>query len=277
MAFFTAHGGRGNEGTVQIDGMNVGAAFNGGGVSEFGYDTANAAEVQVTVVGGLGEVDRGGPAFNMVPKTGGNTFSGSAFSSYAGEWSQASNLDAELIAFGITEVPAIIKNWDTSFALGGPIARDRLWFYGSLRTFGSYTDVAGQYGNENAGNPNAWSYVEDRSLKVRNANDKKIAAIRLTGQLTPRNKLGFYFDYQKQLHRLVVLEGRRAVPRARRRLDRAQRRFQHRVARVGQRLGRPREDRPGQSWTSPVTNKLLLEAGLSSLNSRWGGQAPAER
>ena len=43
MTFFTAHGGRGNEGTVQIDGMNVGAAFNGGGVSEFGYDTANAA------------------------------------------------------------------------------------------------------------------------------------------------------------------------------------------------------------------------------------------
>ena len=147
MTFFTAHGGRGNEGTVQIDGMNVGAAFNGGGVSEFGYNTANAAEVQVTVVGGLGEVDRGGPAFNMIPKTGGNTFSGSAFSSYAGEWSQASNLDAELIAFGITEVPAIIKNWDTSFALGGPIAKDRLWFYGSLRTFGSYTDVAGMYGN----------------------------------------------------------------------------------------------------------------------------------
>ncbi len=26
------------------------------------------------------------------------------------------------------------------------------------------------------------------------------------------------------------------------------------------------------SWTSPVTNKLLLEAGLSSLNSRWGGR-----
>jgi len=79
MTFFTAHGGRGNEGTVQIDGMNVGASFNGGGVSEFGYNTSNAAEVQVTVVGGLGDIDRGGPAFNMIPKTGGNMFSGSAF------------------------------------------------------------------------------------------------------------------------------------------------------------------------------------------------------
>jgi hypothetical protein len=42
MNFFTARGGRGNEGTIQIDGMNVGSAFNGGGVAGFGYDTVNA-------------------------------------------------------------------------------------------------------------------------------------------------------------------------------------------------------------------------------------------
>ncbi len=54
MNFFTARGGRGNEGTVQIDGMNVGSAFNGGGVAGFGYDTANATEIQVTIAGGLG-------------------------------------------------------------------------------------------------------------------------------------------------------------------------------------------------------------------------------
>ena len=36
MSFFTAMGGRSNEGTVQIDGMNVGSAFNGGGGAGFG-------------------------------------------------------------------------------------------------------------------------------------------------------------------------------------------------------------------------------------------------
>ena len=40
MIFFTSRGGRSNEGTVQIDGMNVGSAFNGGGVAGYGYDTA---------------------------------------------------------------------------------------------------------------------------------------------------------------------------------------------------------------------------------------------
>ena len=37
--FFTSRGGRGNEGTVQVDGMNVGSAFGGGGVSSFAYDS----------------------------------------------------------------------------------------------------------------------------------------------------------------------------------------------------------------------------------------------
>ena len=59
---------------------------------------SNAAEVQVTIAGGLAEVDRGGPAFNMIPKTGGNTFSGCYFGSFAGEWSQGSNIDDELRA-----------------------------------------------------------------------------------------------------------------------------------------------------------------------------------
>ena len=68
--FFTSRGGRSSEGNIQIDGMNVGSSVGGGGVSGYQYDMSNASEVQVTIAGGLAEVDRGGPAFNMVPKTG---------------------------------------------------------------------------------------------------------------------------------------------------------------------------------------------------------------
>ena len=272
MTFFTAHGGRGNEGTVQIDGMNVGASFNGGGVSEFGYNTSNAAEVQVTVVGGLGDIDRGGPAFNMIPKTGGNMFSGSAFASYAGDWSQGNNIDEQLAVF-IPEVPGLIKNWDTSFSLGGPITRDRLWFFGSLRSFGNASKVPGMYGNLNAGDPTKWTYVEDRGLEVRNANDKKSATIRLTGQVTPRNKLGMYFDYQKNCTGSSYTKDG----------EQCRQRGDDWVAlNGGFNSGSPesgnvwddREKIVQASWSSPVTNRLLFEAGLSSLNSRWGGQAP---
>ena len=197
MIFFTSRGGRSNEGTVQIDGMNVGSAFNGGGVGGYGYDTSGAQEVQLTVAGGLGEADRGGPAFNLVPKTGGNTFAGTYFGNIAGKWSQGDNVDDELRSFGIPTAAALIRSWDTSFALGGPIKRDRIWFYGTARTFGAYTDIAGRFANANAGNPTRWDYVSDPSITQRSVQSRKIGGGRVTGQVTPKNKVSAYFDYQK--------------------------------------------------------------------------------
>ena len=91
--FFTARGGRSNEGAIQIEGLIVGSPFNGGGVSNYLYDMNNAAEVQVSISGGLGESDRGAPIFNIIPKTGGNMFSGNYFGSFAGQWGQSSNID----------------------------------------------------------------------------------------------------------------------------------------------------------------------------------------
>ena len=98
--FFSARGGRSTEGLIQLDGMNVGAPGNGGGVSGYLYDMSNSSEVQVAISGGLGEADRGGPAFNIIPKTGGNTFSGTGFTSYAGKWGQSSNIDDHLRSLG---------------------------------------------------------------------------------------------------------------------------------------------------------------------------------
>ena len=272
MNFFTARGGRGNEGTVQIDGMNVGSAFNGGGVAGFGYDTANAQEIQVTIAGGLGETDRGGPAFNMIPRTGGNNFSGTYFLSYAGEWAQSSNLDDELRSYGINEVPGLIQNYDTNFALGGPIKRDKLWFFGNARTFGSTSDVPGLYANGNAGNPNAFLYREDRSLKARNANPMFLAAKGHTGPLTPSKQLRVSSDYQKHCSGGAYTQG---ADQCRDRGDDwvalgAIGGFGSNSPEAGNQVWDDREKIIQATWSSPVTNRLLLEAGLSSFNSRWG-------
>ena len=275
--FFTSRGGRGNEGTIQLDGMNVGSAFNGGGVAGFGYDTANAAEVQVTVSGGFGETDRGGPQFNMIPKTGGNNFSGTFFLSTAGDWSQGDNVDDQLKSYGIPAPATIINNWDTNFSMGGPIVRDRLWFLGNVRTYGTYTEVAGLRGNLNAGNPNSWSYQQDPNLQVRAANSKKIGAIRMTGQLTPKNKLGFYYDYQKNCGGSALKQGGEQCR------DRGDDwvalgglgGFGAALAPEAGNLWDDREKIVQATWSSPATNRLLFEAGFSSFNSRWGGYAPA--
>ena len=91
---------------------------------------------------GLGEAEVGAANVNIIPKTGGNVFSGSAFFSNAGEWSQGENLDDELRSFGITDPAALIKAWDVSGAFGGPIKRDRLWFFGNVRNFGQHDVIA---------------------------------------------------------------------------------------------------------------------------------------
>src|SRR4029450_473619 len=158
--------------------MTVGSAFGGGGVSSFAYDFVNAQEVQVTVAGGMGESDRGGPAFNIIPKTGGNNYSGSAFGSTAGKWSQGSNLDDDLRRVGITEPPGLIKNWDTNFAIGGPIKRDRVWFFNNVRSYGTHQDIPGLYANANALDPSKWAYAKDQNVKARSAGARKIESTR---------------------------------------------------------------------------------------------------
>src|SRR4029079_9283626 len=195
--FFTARGGRGNEGTIQIDGMSVGSAFNGGGVAGFGYPIGESSEIQVTIAGGLGETDRGGPAFNLVPKTGGNKFSGTGFLSLAGKWSQGDNINDQLKSYGLTNPPDLIKNWDTNFALGGPILKDRIWFFNNVRSYGNHQDIPGLFANKNAGDQSKWIYERDESVSGRAAAAKMIEAIRLTSQVSQKNKVSFYLDYQK--------------------------------------------------------------------------------
>ena len=70
----------------------------------------------------LGEAEIGGPMLNIVPKTGGNNFKGTVFGTGAGEWAQGNNVDAALRGVRASpRRPALIKLWDVSFAMGGPI------------------------------------------------------------------------------------------------------------------------------------------------------------
>jgi hypothetical protein len=275
--FFTSRGGRSSEGNIQLDGMNVGSSVGGGGVSGYQYDMSNASEVQVTIAGGLAEVDRGGPAFNMIPKTGGNQFSGFYFASMAGEWAQGSNLDDELRALGFTELPALIKSWDTNFAFSGPILRNRVWFFANARTIGTYQDVPNNYANLNASDPTLWTFAPDTSVKVRNANSKRIGAARLTWQANQRDKFGFYVDYTKNC------SGSAFSP------DSGQCRSPGEgwtAAGPGIGPGVPTSapesgtiwDAPAKimqaSYSAPWSSKMLVEVGFSSFWTEWGDIRP---
>jgi hypothetical protein len=185
LTFFTARGGTPTEGRVMIDGMNVAAAFSGGGVSSLVYNTNDTSEIQVMIAGGLGENETGGPSMNLVPRSGGNRFAGQFFYNTAGDWSRSDNIDDELRSLGILQGAELRKSWDVNGSLGGPIKRDRLWFYGTVRNYGNARVIEGALGgNLYAGDPTRWDYAPDTSVaEVRNVQGRTIYSGRLTGQV----------------------------------------------------------------------------------------------
>ena len=160
MIVFGGQGGRGNEGRVQVDGLNTGASLNGGGVSGYRQDIENSAEIAMTTSGGLGDAEVGGPAMNIVPKTGGNTFAGHFFATGLGGGMQSDNFTERLIASGLRRPNHINYIYDTSVSGGGPIVKDRLWYFGLMYYRGQGNDIS-MFHNINAGDVTKWLYVAD--------------------------------------------------------------------------------------------------------------------
>jgi carboxypeptidase family protein/TonB-dependent receptor-like protein len=282
MTFFSARGGQTNEGRMTINGMTTAAAFNGGGVSSYILDTVNVDEVSVTVSGGLGESDIGAPTMNLVPKQGGNRFSGQAFINSAGDWSRGNNLDDDLRAVGIRETPGIIKSYDTSFTYSGPIKRDRLWFLGSYRRLNTATAVEGIVGNANAYNlnasdPNSWLYRRDDSITARQMQGREMFIGRATAQIGSKHRIAFSHEYQ------LRCEGSPLKVET----DGCHTRGANWVA-AGSAVTSPEAstnyfDFPYYQtqvlWTAPLTDRVLLDAGYSRLayyHAGGPGQLPPD-
>src|SRR5215510_8803191 len=128
---FQIHGGRRNEGQVLVDGMSGG--YQGMGVSGYAPEVGNAQEIVFSLSGGLGEATTGGPQLNIIGRQGGNTFQGSFFINGAGSAFVNDNLSPELKAKGLSTPLTPKKLWDINPSFGGPIKRDRLWFFATYR------------------------------------------------------------------------------------------------------------------------------------------------
>ena len=279
MVVFGGAGGRTNEGRVNIDGISVGSAFNGAGVSSYIADVGNAREVTMITSGGLGEAEGGGPSLNIIPKEGGNAVRGSFYAAGVTEGMIGSNFSEELRARGLTTPGSTRKVWDFNAGVGGPVLRDRLWFFGTLRDEGSERTVPGMFANANAGDPTKWTYVPDASRPAVNAASYRMMALRLTTQVTPRNKVALFWDEQMPCEGGAatgftgsacrtsganeVFGGSTAAPTPSASATLAPETAAYRD--FGNRHYQAR-------WTSTATNSMLLEAGMGSYRSRWGGK-----
>ncbi len=196
MQVFGGQGGRENEGRLQVDGIGTGAPVNGGGVSGYIADVVNAQEVAFTTSGGLGEAEVGGPTMTIVPKTGGNTIKGTFYAAGVNNSMVSSNYTDAFAAAGLGVPGELLKLWDFSVGVGGPIVKNRLWYFGNVRNEGIHRSVPGMYANKNAGDPTKRFYEADLTRQSRSAQAYQIQNLRLTIQATPRNKIGLFWDEQ---------------------------------------------------------------------------------
>ena len=183
------HGGSYYDNVRTMDGMMLsnfacnysctGLSSNDSSTQELNYD-----------IGALSaEVAGGGVRINIIGKDGGNSYMGNGFLSYAdGKW-QSNNLDDKLRGRGITSTDGLNKLYDTSVGFGGPLRRDKLWFWGSQKYWGTQLKRANAYW---AVDPFANIYQPNLSRQAIDDQWNESLDLRITTQMTPRNKLSVY-------------------------------------------------------------------------------------
>ena len=196
MVVFGTPGGRnGNEGRLQVDGLGVGAARNGGGVSGYNADIANAQEISFTVSAGLGEAEVSGPSLSVVPKTGGNSLRGSLFLAGVSEGMVGSNY--RTAGGGSRHAGRLLKLWDYTAGIGGPIKKDRLVSFLNLRNQDRIHPSRACLRTRTPAIRRNGPIEADTTRQSRAAGSWTVASLRLTLQATPRNKFNIYWDEQK--------------------------------------------------------------------------------
>jgi hypothetical protein len=259
---YTIHGGRAGDGRVMVDGVSVGQ--RGGsptsptdqvGVNMTMYQM-NAGLMQETVIstsGGLGEAETGGVVVNMVPREGGNTYRGSLYGTFGNDAMQGSNYDDRLRAVGLRAPNEVLKVWEATAQVGGPLMLDRLWYVVSAKHQATRNTVAGMYHNLNAGDITKWTYEPDTTRQAFNDDTLWSVALRLTWQINAKNKLNVFWDEQDRITNALGGGASTTSPEA-----------------SSMSISDPSRAF-NVTWSSPLTNRLLLEAGYGGTHLQWGG------
>ena len=218
---------------IAVDGMRVNNLCGSGQYSGFYMNDAAIEEVTYTTGAESAEMPNGGLRINSTPKDGGNTFSGTFFAYGAGSGLQGDNR-TDAMKTGSTAIPqpGIAYTWQVNPSFGGPIMRNKLWFYFTYK----YEDFKHYV---------ASSTFADGSRAYRQSQGNYSAVTRLTYAASSRDKIRFYLDRQFNGE---DFNGFNTLPTT-----------TPEASTDAYGLGWV----PQIKWTQTTTDKLLLEAGLS--------------
>ena len=231
------HGSRDTDMHLLYDGVNTqNWTQDGGGQGrQMFYNVAYVDEVVLNKSSASADAETGGVTLNVIPRDGGNQFSG--LFGFDGTTSdlQSGNVDDELRAQGLRDLPGLDYLYDLNGGVGGPIVQDKLWFYAAARRVAAWQFAAN---NQENLTPNTLFYEPDFSNQARLAKNAWDRSLRVTWQVNAKNKLNIsgLFDGTCSCWSAVT----------RNRRPEAAYSSQHAIrwTQVG--------------WTAPVTNRLLF-------------------
>ena len=136
MPYLAAHGGDTRDGMRQMDGLTMGNLSCGYSCTTLNANDAQTEELSYEIGAVSADIAVGGVRVNIIPKEGGNSFSGSTFGNFSNSGLQGDNLSQDLLDAGLRTPDVVSSIWDSSVDLGGPIVRNKLWFHGAYRNWG---------------------------------------------------------------------------------------------------------------------------------------------
>jgi hypothetical protein len=250
----SVHGSRANDQRVMVDGMSISATSGDGQLSNFIPDMTSTQEVAVSYSAGAADQAFGGVQMNLIPREGGNTFKGSFFATGVNEKFQSNNYTQALQTAGLRTPNSLKVVYDVNPGAGGPIVRDKLWFYSAARWQTTQSYLAGLWENKNAGDPTRWDYDPDLSRRAVQPLVQKSGNTRLTWQITPKNKIAGFYERQ---HRVWEFMSPTIAPESATKYD-----F-------------PENEFITGSYTATLTNKWLIDAKVSDIIQGWKDRYPS--
>jgi hypothetical protein len=236
-----AHGSAFMDGVSMIDGLRIGNMYLSSNLTNMSLSPLLFNEVNISLSGQMAETGTNGVIMNAVPQAGGNRFSGSALVNGSGPSLQGDNVTADLNARGLSGASTTLKKlYDLNGAVGGPIKRDKLWFYFTSRYFTNEYYLASRFypvdataiarANDSGRQAYAGTYTYDNNGRV-------------TWAISDKQKISGWYAYQYKVDPHWLQQLFNASPEA------------IRITTWNTQLSTTK-------WTYTATNRLLFEAGV---------------
>ncbi|MGE3704896.1 MAG: carboxypeptidase regulatory-like domain-containing protein [Vicinamibacterales bacterium] len=235
----------GREGlSYNVDGLSILSVLNEGTFS-FVPNPLLFSEVTVET-GGNAASSGNGLALNAIPQEGGNSFRFMTRGLMSTSGMQSTNLTDEWIRRGIRTPGKLDYHFDGGQTVGGPVMRDKIWFFSAVKVQRSKSFDTDNYFNATQ---DSVLYTPDLSRPSFTDALQRSFAGRLTWQITQRNKFNYLLDYQNNwVYRHPITT---QAPEARFRWQ-----FYPSFITQG-------------TWTFTASSKLLFEAAAGAAISHW--------